>query len=275
MRPNNEAAFGFCCHADTRVYGTPKHSWKGRKVPGTIDVLTELGAQLGTQKREVGMRRVLLTTISLLALSAAPSLAADLPRSMPAKAPVMVPVYNWTGFYLGINGGYGWGRSDWTAFGLDTDPSGGLIGGTIGYNWQGVGSPFVFGLEGDIAWSGIKGDATTVTCPTGCETRNTWLGTARGRLGYAFDRWMPYVTGGVAFGEIEATQGGLPSTKDTQAGWTAGGGVEAVIVGNWTAKLEYLYVDLGNIGCGVGSCVPATDVDFRSHVVRAGLNFRF
>jgi outer membrane immunogenic protein len=194
---------------------------------------------------------------------------------MPAKAPAMIPVYNWTGFYLGINGGYGWGRSNWTAFGLDADPRGGLVGGTIGYNWQGIGSPFVFGLEGDIDWSGIKGTAITATCPTGCETRNSWLGTGRGRLGYAFDRWMPYITGGVAFGEVQANQGGFPGEKDTKVGWTAGGGLEGVIAGTWTAKLEYLYVDLGKVGCGVGACSLPTDVEFRTHVMRAGLNYRF
>ena len=115
----------------------------------------------------------------------------------PAKAPAFVPVaYNWTGFYLGINGGYGWGSSHWSGFGDSAEPSGGMVGGTAGYNWQGLGSPWVFGLEGDIDWTNIKGSFTSVACPTGCETKNNWLGTVRGRLGYALDRVMPYVTGG-------------------------------------------------------------------------------
>jgi outer membrane immunogenic protein len=202
--------------------------------------------------------------------------AADMGRpAMPTKAPYYAPVYNWTGFYLGINGGYGWGKSDWTAFGADADPSGGMVGGTIGYNWQALGSPWVFGLEGDIDWSGIKGDFTNAACPTGCETRNNWLGTARGRIGYAFDRVMPYITGGLAVGDIEANQAGFAGPHDTQVGWTVGGGVEAAIAGNWTAKVEYLYVDLGDIGCGAGSCSLPTNVDFQSHVVRAGVNLRF
>jgi outer membrane immunogenic protein len=221
------------------------------------------------------MRRVLLTTISLFALTSTGALAADLPRQMPAKAPAMVPVYNWTGFYLGINGGYGWAQSDWTAFGADADPSGALVGATLGYNWQALGSPWVFGLEGDIAWSGIKGTFTNAACPTGCETKNSWLGTVRGRVGYAFDRVMPYFTGGLAVGEIEANQGGFAGVSDTKAGWTIGGGIETALAQNWTAKVEYLYADLGSIGCGVGSCSVPTDVDFQTHIVRAGINFRF
>src|ERR1043166_7546109 len=89
------------------------------------------------QQREVGMRRVLLTTIALLAVAATAAVAADLPRAMPAKAPVYVPIgYNWSGFYVGINGGYAWGRSHWTNFAGNADPSGGMVGGTAGYNWQ-------------------------------------------------------------------------------------------------------------------------------------------
>jgi outer membrane immunogenic protein len=208
-------------------------------------------------------------------LTATSALAADLPRRMPAKAPAFVPAYNWTGFYLGINGGYGWGHSDWTAFGANADPNGGMIGGTLGYNWQAAGSPFVFGLEGDIDWSGIKGNFVNAACPGGCETKNNWLGTARGRLGYAFDRVMPYITGGVAFGDVKANQFGFAGESDTKAGWTAGGGVETALYGNWTAKVEYLYADLGSVSCGVGSCSVPTNVDFRTHIVRAGLNFRF
>src|SRR5438105_5538161 len=98
------------------------------------------------------------------------------------RAPAYYAGYNWTGFYLGINGGGGWGRSQWD--GVDRfDVSGGLIGGTIGYNWQI--NRFVVGVEGDIDWSGIRG-TTTAFCAPGCNTRNHWLATVRGSLGYAF-----------------------------------------------------------------------------------------
>jgi outer membrane immunogenic protein len=218
------------------------------------------------------MRRILFATIGLLGLAATNAVAADLPRGMPpTKAPVFVPGYSWTGFYLGVNGGGGFGRSDWSGFANDTDLSGGMVGVTAGYNWQS--GQWVFGLEGDIDWANIKGDFTNALCPTGCEVKNTWLGTGRGRLGYAWDRWMPYVTGGVAFGEVKATQNGVGTVSDTNVGWTVGAGIEGAIAGNWTAKLEYLYVDLGDISCA--GCFAASNVDFRTHVVRAGLNWRF
>jgi outer membrane immunogenic protein len=220
------------------------------------------------------MRRVLLATIGLLGLAVTSASAADLPRAMPpTKAPAFVPaVYSWNGFYLGINGGGAWGKSDWGGFGGSADPSGGLVGVTAGYNWQS--GQWVFGLEADIDWASIKGDFTNAACPFGCETKNTWLGTARGRLGWAFDRVMPYITGGAAFGEVKATQAGFGSVSDTNVGWTVGAGIEAAVVANWTAKIEYLYVDLGDVSCG--ACLPvATNVDFRTHIVRAGLNYRF
>ena len=220
------------------------------------------------------MRRLLLSTASLLVLYAAAGSAADIPRPMPAKAPaVYAPVFTWTGFYLGINGGYGWGKSDWDLFAGDANPDGFLIGGTIGYNWQT--GPWVFGLEGDIDWSNIKGSFANGFCPLGCETKLTWLGTARGRVGYAFGHVMPYITGGLAVGEVKATAVGFGSASETNAGWTAGAGIEAMITNNWTVKAEYLYVDLGDVGCGALICGLANNVDFTAHVVRGGVNFKF
>jgi outer membrane immunogenic protein len=221
------------------------------------------------------MKQTVLASLGLLAIAAAasPAMAADLPVRPTVKAPVYVPqAYNWSGFYLGINGGYGFGTSSWT----DTDKfniNGGLVGGTAGYNWQA--GQAVFGLEGDGDWSGIKG-STTTGCPAGCETRNDWLATFRGRLGYAADRFLPYVTGGLAVGDIKATTPGFPGIDSTRAGWTVGGGVEFAIAGPWTAKLEYLYVDLGNANCGV-SCGTFTpdNVDLKANVVRGGINYKF
>lgn len=221
------------------------------------------------------MKRSLLAGLGLLALAAAiPAQAADLPRGMPYKAPAAyAPMYNWTGFYLGIQGGGAWGNSDWNGFGVGNSPSGGLIGGTAGYNWQGLGSPWVFGLEGDVAWSGVK-DSTPCGGFT-CETKNEWFGTVRGRVGYAWDRWLPYVTGGVAFGDIKANRIGVGSVSDTNAGWTVGAGVEGVIAGNWTAKLEYLYADIGDTTCSAAVCGTATNVDLTMNILRAGVNYRF
>ncbi len=196
---------------------------------------------------------------------------------MPIKAPVYVaPYYNWTGAYVGINGGGGWGQSTWdNVFGTaDAKLSGGLVGGTLGYNYQM--NHAVFGIEGDIDWSNIRGSTSNGICAgTNCETRNSWLSTVRGRLGYAADRFMPYVTGGAAFGDIKATPAGFGTQTTTKVGWTAGAGVEAALAGPWTAKVEYLYVDLGKASCDVVVCGVPTNVDFRSHVVRVGVNYRF
>jgi outer membrane immunogenic protein len=207
-----------------------------------------------------------------LAAGAASASAADIQQRqvMPVKAPIYAtPPYNWTGGYIGINGGGGWGSSDFSGLPFATNSfrtSGGLVGGTLGYNWQA--GPMVYGVEGDLDWSDIRG--TAACAGTTCETRNNWLGTVRGRLGYAIDRWMPYVTGGAAFGDIQNNIAGIGSNSNTKAGWTAGGGIEAAIAGPWTAKLEYLYVDLGN-----SDPIAGSRTNFHTNLVRAGLNYRF
>ena len=205
-----------------------------------------------------------------------PAHAADLPRQMVTKAPAYpTPYENWTGFYVGLNGGGGWGSSSWsTSASRDFDVSGGLVGGTIGYNWQH--GTWMFGLEGDLDWANISGTGTSFLCPAGCSSENTWLGTARGRLGYAFDRWMPYITAGAAFGDVKATHPGFAVATNTQLGWTIGGGVEYAVVRNWTAKVEYLHYDLGSFNCGVSCNGFASDnVKFNADAVRGGINFRF
>ena len=223
-------------------------------------------------------RFTLMACAGLMAAAmATPSLAADLPR--PAfKAPVYVAPFSWSGFYVGINGGYGWGTSNWSsAVTADTvKPKGGVVGGTIGYNLQ-TGN-WVWGLEGDIDFASIKGtNIGTGACAgaIGCETENSWLGTARGRIGYAFDRWLPYFTGGAAFGDVRMTpNNGLRETKD-QLGWTLGGGVEWAFMGAWSTKLEYLYVDLGDATCGASICGIDTKVTDKTSLIRAGINYRF
>ena len=214
-----------------------------------------------------------------VAAMAAPSFAADLPRPS-YKAPIYsVPGYSWTGFYAGINGGYGFGTSNWSGVGNSgsTKPKGALAGITLGYNLQ-TGS-WVWGLEGDVDYSWVKGSdsaGTGVCTGAGCETRNTWLGTARGRIGYAgWDRWLPYITGGAAFGGIKMTPNTGVSETKTKFGWTVGGGLEYAILTNWTTKIEYLYADLGTVQCSAAACGTTTDVSFKEHIVRLGLNYRF
>jgi outer membrane immunogenic protein len=186
-----------------------------------------------------------------------------------------VSYYNWTGFYAGVNAGYGFGKSTWSALGIDTKPKGAMFGGTLGYNWQA--GAIVYGIEGDFDWSGVKGSVSCGGVAT-CETSNTWLATFRGRVGYAFDRWLPYVTAGGAYGNVKATvsvpvAGLSDSVSRSKFGWTAGVGLEYAFLGNWTAKLEYLYVDLGSFDTGPSPIV--NNVSFNENVIRAGLNYKF
>jgi outer membrane immunogenic protein len=234
------------------------------------------------------MKRLVKAGVALAALWAptAPgthtALAADVPpgRYMPPpRAPAYVPFFSWSGLYVGVNAGYGFGHSRWTnsVTGLTTGDfsvSGAVIGGTLGYNMQ-LGSAVV-GVEGDLAWSNIKG-STTVLCFGTCQTSNSWLGTARGRIGYAFDRFLPYLTAGAAFGDIKASNTATTTSFDrTNIGWTAGGGLEYAFVNNWSAKLEYLYVDLGKANCDtVCLFAGSTDVTLKTSVVRAGVNYKF
>lgn len=223
------------------------------------------------------MKRMVLAGLGVLAMFAAvgSANAADMPRrAAPApvyKAPAYAP-YNWTGFYAGVNAGYGWGDSSFSGVGgtggFDVD--GGLIGGQLGYNWQ-MGRA-VFGLETDLDWSNVKGSAACGV--VNCETKNTWLGTTRGRIGYAFDRVMPYITGGAAYGNVKASSA-LGSADDTRFGWTLGAGAEFAIAGPWTAKVEYLYADLGDFTCNTCTATPPANVEYKTNIVRAGLNYRF
>jgi outer membrane immunogenic protein len=225
------------------------------------------------------MKAFLFLSAAALALAGAvgAASAADLarrPPPPPTKAPVAVPVYNWTGAYIGINGGYGFGRSRWDHLPASFNVNGGLVGGQLGYNWQF--GQFVYGVEGDGDWSDLRGTANLANCNLGCRTRNDFLATARGRVGFAVDRWLPYVTGGLAVGDIKANVPGLVGIDKTNAGWTVGSGLEFAISNNWTAKAEYLHVDLGHAGCSVGCGLPAgNNVSLTTNVVRGGINYRF
>ena len=200
-----------------------------------------------------------------------PSFAADAPKGFFEPAPV--PLFQWSGFYAGINGGYGWGQSNWSAG--SGSPAGGLIGGTIGFNVQ-TGA-IVFGAEGDIDASWIRGTNSggAGVCGGGaCEFQNSWIATARGRVGYAFDRALFYVTAGGAFGDMQILANGLTQTTG-RAGWTIGAGLEYEVLGPWSAKLEYLYVDLGDANCGAATCGVSTTVNFNTSIFRFGINYRF
>lgn len=214
-------------------------------------------------------RFALAICAGLSAVAAAlPAVAADMPAPFKATPPA-ASSFNWTGFYVGINGGYGWGTSNWTGVTAgDFNFTGAMAGGTAGYNLQM--SQIVVGFEGDIDASWLKGSAATACC----ETKNDWFATARARLGFAMDRFMPYVTGGAAFGDVKMSTAASSQTA-TKIGWVAGAGAEYAFMGAWSAKLEYLYADLGNASCSVATCGLATNVSFKTNIVRAGVDYHF
>lgn len=182
------------------------------------------------------MKQVLLAALLGVAIIA-PAQAADL-ATLPRKAPPLVsPVTNWSGFYVGAVGGYA------AQTGGVTDIKGGLFGGTLGYNYQ-VGT-WVFGIETDAAWADIKQSAAIPPIAS-AETKVQSTGTVRGRVGVAFDTVLLYGTGGYAWADnrISATILGF-EFRDTQlhSGWTVGAGVEWMFAPHWSVKAEYLYRD--------------------------------
>lgn len=277
------------------------------------------------------MKRLLMGIVAVSSICATGALAADLPVKAYTKAPVYVdPGYDWSGFYIGLNGGYSWGNASntiGTTVPLATGSQhmdGWVFGGQVGYNWQ-YGKSWVFGLEGDIDATGQRGTAlfgpsttvvtvvpapgaralptvTTTTTATGSlEEKMPWLSTFRGRIGVLpTDRVLLYITGGLAVGEVKSTAGAsvttttalsfgtppgpatvaaLAGSSSTRAGWTLGAGVEGVISGNWTARLEYLYVDLGTVNNTFAGTAPFAPIVTSAHVtdniLRAGVNYRF
>jgi len=240
------------------------------------------------------IKLAMLAATSLVALTTGGARAADLPRY---KAPPPPPLYSWSGLYLGVNIGYSWGEAKYdavlTGVGAATraEKMNGVIGGfQSGYNYQ-VGA-WVFGFETDIQLSGQKGGATfpgvipAITITT--DERLDWFGTSRTRLGFlATPNILLYGTAGVAYGKVKdnatVTLAGVgsftASFTDVKAGWTAGAGIEGAFGGGWSAKLEYLYLDLGKtehtfgtIGLGVIATETRRTTD---NIVRVGANYRW
>jgi outer membrane immunogenic protein len=192
---------------------------------------------------------------------------------------------SWGGVYLGLNGGYGLGSSQWSLGGNPSavfDPNGFLAGGTVGFNFPI--SEVLFGFEGDLDWARFDGSigncaVNAAGAAAACETKSNFLGTARARAGYAFDHLLVFVTGGAAFGNVQT---GLnpPASFDnaTKVGWTAGAGIEYALSPDWSAKAEYLYVNLGSASCNtLANCGGAAgaSVVLTENLVRGGVNYKF
>jgi outer membrane immunogenic protein len=264
---------------------------------------------------DISMKRILGGMVVAAALSGSAvsgqALAADLPPRGYNKAPAMAaPVTNWSGLYVGGNVGYGWGNAN-TAFSflptptffedntaLDTKSKGVIGGAQLGYSWQ-MGA-IVAGLETDIQGSGIKGSRRSPFFDTDAgafvpgeflstEQKLSWFGTVRGRLGATVTPdLLLYATGGLAYGHVDASANTFfdsanqypASVSQTKAGWTAGAGAEWMFARNWSAKVEYLYLDLGNVSAiGHSASAPNLAVAYtwktQENIVRAGVNYHF
>ncbi|SCB41267.1 outer membrane immunogenic protein [Bradyrhizobium shewense] len=207
------------------------------------------------------MKRLVVGAAALVAAGwIASAEAADMNYGQRAPYTVNQPLnaYSWAGPYLGGNIGYEWGS-------VDNNPSkpSGFVGGVqAGYNFQN--GPFVFGVEGDIQAAG----ADDTFAPW--KFSNPWFGTLRGRAGYAFSNVLFYGTAGLAFGELRAQTFGWTESHTT-AGWTIGAGAEVGLAPNWSAKLEYLYIDLST----TQFAITGVSNGYSASVVRAGVNYRF
>jgi outer membrane immunogenic protein len=266
----------------------------------------------------------------IAALIGTPAFAADMAVKAPkALPPPPAPVYSWTGWYVGGNVGYSWGSASndfafsqlFTFNGSEREHLDGVIGGgQAGYNWQA--GTYLYGIEADIQGSGEKhtGSFNGVLLDPGIGTGNDpftatetdkidWFGTVRGRLGLTSDHWLFYTTGGLAYGHVSSSGIFQPigfsnsafvwNNSATKVGWTIGAGIENVFFGNWSWRVEYLYMDLGKLTTttsgGIGNCygTPPTGgglavcvlpsspgtltvtSHFTDNIVRVGLNYQF
>jgi outer membrane immunogenic protein len=215
------------------------------------------------------MHKKLLAACALIAISSSAALAADLPGRRGAVAPTpnySFLAYNWSGFYVGGNLGLSFGRFPVTGGGTVSSATGFIGGGQLGYNYQ-IGQ-IVVGAEADLQYSGMSKRVGPTTAAL------NYFGTARARLGYAFDRFMVYGTGGLAYGDVRIKTDAVGRDDKMLMGWTAGVGMEYAFTQNITARAEYLYTDLGN---RTFTLAPGTSVKAGAEfsTVRTGLNYKF
>jgi len=228
------------------------------------------------------MKKLLVLAAGIAALGfVGTASAADMPASMPTKAPMMMaPAYNWTGLYVGINGGYGSGHSygglldAFPAFGGQFTAKGGLIGAQIGYNYQI--DHLVLGVEGDWDYASISGGATGGP-GFSVDGKIRDIGTLRARIGYAWDRVLFYGTGGFAWGHLASDiTGPTASESHSLNGYAVGGGLEYGVTQNISVKAEYIYTRLNTANYFVAAgCPGPCDLGARANLFRVGANWRF
>jgi outer membrane immunogenic protein len=242
------------------------------------------------------MKRLLLGTVGLVALGlAAPAVAADLPARTYTKAPAYIAaVYDWSGFYIGANGGWAGSRNCWTntvnGFGPGVGSegcntaSGGVAGAQIGYRWQTA--SWVFGLEAQGDWAGLTGTQPSAFIGFTNQTRVNAFGLFTGQVGYAWNNALLYVKGGAAVagdkytGLLTAGGAAFDTARDTRWGGTVGVGFEYGFTPNWSAALEYDHIFMGtsteNFSAIVGGAFTRTDsISQNADMVTGRINYRW
>jgi len=247
------------------------------------------------------MRRFVVALLSMAALGAVSANAADMPVKEPVyKAPPPPIVYNWAGFYVGIEGGYAWGNStatDVTGYNaagsnFSYDPDGGVGDIYAGYNFQF--DPFIVGIEGEVGYFGLDGSAqypplvgVRTAADSVAATDGGWYGAITGRVGWFYENFLFFAKGGYAitgikssFTDTDPTGTTLVSGTDTsnRDGWTVGGGIEYMFWQNWIARLEYAYYDFGTASHTATSSGGATfvfDHKLSASVIKAGIAYKF
>ena len=196
----------------------------------------------------------------------------------------VAPVFVWTGGYVGLQGGYAWGNTDvvdtinatgatnWT---YSPDPDG-FVGGLYGgFNYQ-MPNNVVLGIEGDIEYSDVSGTDDAPSAVVNYDLK--WQGSVRARLGYAVDRWLPYLTGGVAFGDYEGDfnlGGDTDSFSDDLVGYTIGVGTEYAFTNNLIGRVEYRFTDFGDSDVSLVNFSETIHTNLQTSAVRVGLAYKF
>lgn len=226
------------------------------------------------------MTKLLLAMAAAAALGSSAASAADLAARPYTKAPPVVEAaYNWSGFYIGAMGGWGW--SDRVTINnvavTGADIEGGFAGGTIGFNYQAPGSMFVFGVEADAAWSDLHHSETLAGLGIARQRINSF-GSVTGRLGVAVSNVLLYGKGGYAWADNEFSLTALGITlaeSHVHSGWTVGGGAEFAFAGPWTAKAEYMFARYDRETYFGALAAPGVGFGMDVHTVKAGINYRF